>query len=188
VVTPGEAGHAETRRGNGRLVDRPHAAYASLHDRVAYLDALEDLLTGYCSKDPAPRGLPFRVEGFSPEYRDEGLDWPSTALTMVGRRRLPNFRELIERAIDEGVPGDILEAGVWRGGASILARAVPAAHGVTDMRIIVADSFARHPPPSDEFPADAGATFHTHADLAGRSRRCARTSAASACSTTRWSS
>jgi len=142
-----------------------HAAYASLHDRIAYLDELEDVLTGYGSKDPALEVSPFRVEGFSPEYRDEGLDWPSTALTMVGRRRLRNFRELVERAIDEGVPGDILEAGVWRGGASILARAVLAAHGVTDRRIIVADSFEGLPPPSDEFPADAGATFHTHADL-----------------------
>jgi O-methyltransferase len=144
----------------------PHAPYASMHDRVVHLDELEDLLTGYGSQDPALEVSPFRVEGFSPEYRDEGLDWPSTALTMVGRRRLRNFRALIERTIDEGVRGDILEAGVWRGGASILARAVLAAHGVTDRRIIVADSFEGLPPPSDQFPADAGATFHTHADLA----------------------
>jgi O-methyltransferase len=144
----------------------PHPAYASPHERVPYLDELEDLLTGYGSHDPALEVSPFRVAGFSPEYRDEGLDWPSTALTMVGRRRLRNFRELIERAIDEGVPGDILEAGVWRGGASILARAVLAARGVTDRRVIVADSFEGLPPPSDEFPADAGATLHTHADLA----------------------
>jgi hypothetical protein len=144
----------------------PHGADAFRHDRVAYLDELEDLLTGYGSQDPPLEASPFRVEAFSPDYRDEGLDWPSTALTMVGRRRLHNFRELIERAIDQGVPGDVLEAGVWRGGASILARAVLAAHGVTDRRIIVADSFEGLPPPSDEFPADADATFHTHADLA----------------------
>ena len=87
-------------------------------------------------------------------------------LTMVGRRRLHNFRALIEQAIEDGVPGDILEAGVWRGGASILARAVLAPHGVSDRRIIVADSFEGLPAPSGEFPADAGADFHTHAELA----------------------
>jgi hypothetical protein len=103
---------------------------------------------------------------FNPAYRDEGFDWPSTALTMVGRRRLHNFRTLIERALDNGVPGDVLEAGVWRGGASILARAVLESRGVTGRRVIVADSFAGLPPPSAQFPADDGADFHTHPELA----------------------
>jgi O-methyltransferase len=64
------------------------------------------------------------------------------------------------------VAGDILEAGVWRGGASILARAVLASYGVTDRRVIVADPLEGLPPPSEEFPADAGADFHTHPELA----------------------
>jgi O-methyltransferase len=131
-----------------------------------YLDELENVLTGYSAADPPLPGSPLPVHGFEPSYRDEGLDWPSTALTMVGRRRLRNFRELIERAIREGIPGDVLEAGVWRGGASILARAVLAAHGAEDRRVIVADSFEGLPPPSDEFPADAGAEFHTLPELA----------------------
>lgn len=111
-------------------------------------------------------GSLFVADEFNPEYRDEGLDWPSTALTMVGRRRLHNFRSVIEQAIDQNVAGDILEAGVWRGGASILARAVLASYGVTERRVIVADSFQGLPPPSEEFPADAGADFHTHPELA----------------------
>jgi O-methyltransferase len=139
---------------------------ASPAERARRLDELEDLLTGYGAKDPPMPGSPFPVDEFKPEYRTEGLDWPSTALTMVGRRRLHNFRAVIEQAIDEEVPGDILEAGVWRGGASILARAVLASYGVTDRRVIVADSFEGLPPPSEEFPADAGADFHTHPELA----------------------
>jgi Macrocin-O-methyltransferase (TylF) len=109
---------------------------------------------------------PVPIHEFNPRYREEGLDWPSTALTMVGRRRLHNFRLLIEQAIAEGIQGDILEAGVWRGGASILARAVLASHGVTDRRVILADSFEGLPPPSEQFPADADADFHTHPELA----------------------
>ncbi|MGH9227176.1 MAG: TylF/MycF/NovP-related O-methyltransferase [Acidimicrobiales bacterium] len=151
-------------------VSPDHASFAadraSAEDRARYLNGLEDALTGFSTADPPLPGSPFPVQQFDPGYRDEGFDWPSTALTMVGRRRLHNFRELIERAIDEGIPGDILEAGVWRGGASILARAVLASRGVTDRRIIVADSFEGLPPPSEEFPADAGAEFHTHPELA----------------------
>jgi hypothetical protein len=134
--------------------------------RASYLDELEDALTGYSAADPPLPGSPFSVQVFEPSYREEGLDWPATALTMVGRRRLHNFRALIERVIDDGVDGDILEAGVWRGGASILARAVLAARGVTDRRVIVADSFEGLPHPSDQFPADTGADFHTHPELA----------------------
>lgn len=160
---------------------------ASPEDRARYLDGLEDVLTGYSAQDPPLPGSPF-VTDFDPGYRDEGLDWPSTALTMVGRRRLHNFRVLIERAIDEGVRGDILEAGVWRGGASILARAVLASHGVTDRRVIVADSFEGLPPPSQEFPADAGAVFHTRPELAVPLDRCGRTSTGSVCWMIKWSS
>jgi O-methyltransferase len=135
-------------------------------DRDRYLDELEDVLTGLSAADPPLPGTPFPVQTFDFSYREEGLDWPSTALTMVGRRRLRNFRVLIERAIDEGVPGDILEAGVWRGGASIMARAVLAYRGVTDRRVIVADSFQGLPGPSEQFPADADADFHMHPELA----------------------
>jgi O-methyltransferase len=144
----------------------PQSGRPRANDRARYLDDLEDALTGFTAADPPLPGSPFPVRQFEPLYREEGLDWPSTALTMVGRRRLHNFRVLIECALDEGIPGDILEAGVWRGGASILARAVLASHGVTDRRIIVADSFEGLPPPNDQFPADAGADFHTHPELA----------------------
>ena len=142
------------------------ACRAAAEDRARRLSELEDALTGYSAADPPLPGSPFPVPTFDPSYREEGLDWPSTALTMVGRRRLHNFRVLVEQAIDEGVPGDILEAGVWRGGASILARAVLASRGVTDRRVIVADSFEGLPPPNDQYPADADAEFHTHPELA----------------------
>jgi O-methyltransferase len=142
------------------------ARHAPAEEWARYLDELEDVLTGFSAADPPLSGSPVPMFEFNPAYRDEGFDWPSTALTMVGRQRLHNFRTLIERALNEGVAGDVLEAGVWRGGASILARAVLASRGATDRRVIVADSFAGLPPPSDEFPADAGADFHTHPELA----------------------
>lgn len=135
-------------------------------ERAALLDALEDRLTGHSTGDPSLPGSPFPLPGLDVDVRAEGLDWPSTALTMVGRRRLRNLRELIERVVQEGVPGDVLEAGVWRGGASMLARAVLAVHGVTDRRVWVADSFEGLPPPDPAYPADEGSDLHTFDELA----------------------
>ena len=50
---------------------------------------------------------------------------------------------LAEQVLVEGVPGDFIETGVWRGGACILLRAVLEAYGVTNRRVFAADSFAR---------------------------------------------
>jgi O-methyltransferase len=43
---------------------------------------------------------------------------------MIGAVGLRNIRWVLETVIRDNVPGDFLEAGVWRGGASIFARAV----------------------------------------------------------------
>src|SRR5262245_47666397 len=47
--------------------------------------------------------------------RDEGTYWPKFAHTMIGRKRLENLRTCLEQVIEAGVPGDFIEAGVWRG-------------------------------------------------------------------------
>ena len=68
-----------------------------------------------------------------------GRDWPSTAQTMIGLARMRNLRVLAERVVKEGIPGDMLEAGVWRGGACILMRGILTVYGVTDRTIWVAE-------------------------------------------------
>jgi O-methyltransferase len=101
------------------------------------------------------------------EVRAEGRDWPQFAQTMVGTLRLRNVQRCIERVLADDVPGDLVEAGVWRGGVAILMRGVLAAHGDTTRRVVVADSFAGLPPPNAEaFPADAGDRHHEAASLA----------------------
>lgn len=108
-----------------------------------------------------------RPRPFDPRARALGRDWPPTALTMVGLRRLDNLQQCVEDVLRRGVPGDLMEAGAWRGGATILMRAVLKAHGVTDRRVWVADSFAGLPPPDPQrYPADAGLRLNEHAYLA----------------------
>jgi hypothetical protein len=133
--------------------------------RARYLDLMESTLIGAIYKDPP---LPtFGVENFDESIRERGLDWPKNAFSMIGTARMRNFRTCLERAILSNVPGDIVETGVWRGGASILARAVLAAYGVTDRKVILADSFEGLPPPDKEhYPADADSNFHEFPELA----------------------
>ena len=141
------------------MLDHLHAI------RMRYLNLVEATLTGVIYEDDA---LPASgASGYDPNLREHGWDWPSKAFTMVGTKRLKNFRSMIESVIGEGIPGDIVETGVWRGGACILARAVLATYGVTDRRVILADSFAGLPMgDAGRYPADAGSIFHSFPELA----------------------
>lgn len=88
--------------------------------------------------------------------RADGRDWPPTAETMVGEARLRNVAELCAAALRDGVPGDFIETGVWRGGVTILMRAILAAAGDLDRTVWVADSFEGLPAPDGErYQADA---------------------------------
>ena len=91
---------------------------------------------------------------------------------MIGTPRMSNFRAAIEHAVVNQVCGDIVECGVWRGGACILARGVLNAmaadlkfeeqYFVGDRCVFVVDSFQGLPPPDTSlYPADAGDTYHT---------------------------
>src|SRR5436305_1357993 len=70
------------------------------------------------------------TEGYA--VRAEGRDWPKSAETMIGHRRLDDVQHCVTDVLEANVPGDVIEAGVWRGGAAILMRAGLAAHGISD--------------------------------------------------------
>lgn len=133
--------------------------------RELYLDLLIKTLTNLIYGDSSIH--PSNTGPFQPELRSEGRDWPAVAHTMVGVRRLENLRELAQRVIDEAIPGDFIETGVWRGGCCILLRGVLAANAITDRRVYVADSFAGLPPPKPlAFPQDEGLNLHLQPELA----------------------
>src|SRR5581483_11782201 len=52
------------------------------------------------------------------------------AHTMVGRARLDNIEHCVEAVVTDRIPGDLIETGVWRGGACIFMRGLLAAHGI----------------------------------------------------------
>src|SRR5688572_4859073 len=75
------------------------------------------------------------------EARVTGNDWPTRGHTMIGRARLDNLQACLESVLTREVPGDVIEAGVWRGGAAIFMRALLKVYGVRDRTVWVADSF-----------------------------------------------
>jgi O-methyltransferase len=99
--------------------------------------------------------------------RREGRLWPAYAHTMIGSKRLDNLQSCIEAVIRDDVEGDLIETGVWRGGACIFMRAVLAAHHVENRRVFVADSFEGLPKPeAEKYPPDEGDRHHLHTFLA----------------------
>jgi O-methyltransferase len=129
-----------------------------------YLNLLEASLTGMLFED-----APFDYWSggkFDPNMRLLGRDWPSLSFSMIGSVRMRNLRFACETVVLDGIEGDFIETGVWRGGACILMKGILEAYGDDARRVFVADSFAGLPPPDPEnFPADAGDQHHTHTQL-----------------------
>jgi hypothetical protein len=86
---------------------------------------------------------------------------------MIGMARLDNLQACVETIIKDRISGDLIETGVWRGGASIFMRGMLKAFGVVDRKVWVADSFEGLPPPDAElYPHDSADEFYRYADLA----------------------
>jgi O-methyltransferase len=83
--------------------------------------------------------------------------FPNEAETMIPLRRLDNLQNCITDVIRQEVPGDLIETGVWRGGATIFMRAVLKVYGETERIVWAADSFEGVPKPDlKHYPADKG--------------------------------
>jgi len=127
-----------------------------MNSTALYLDLLKNVLTDmlYMEDDEAR------------ETRRVGADWPTSAETMIGVERLTNIQACMKAVLLDNVPGDFIECGVWRGGATIFMRAVLAAYEITDRTVWVADSFQGLPPPDPyTYPADANDKHHTIEEL-----------------------
>jgi O-methyltransferase len=148
--------------------------------RSLYLELLRRNLTRYGMPERMPDQWPLRrrlllkafnhhlernnahrLAGATP--RELGLDWPPEAETMIGMQRLTSLQHCVETVLADDIPGDLVECGVWRGGACILMRAVLAAYGDTTRCVWLADSF-QGVPRSD--PANYKADKGIRADFA----------------------
>ncbi|MEW5871902.1 MAG: TylF/MycF/NovP-related O-methyltransferase [Chloroflexota bacterium] len=105
---------------------------------------------------------------FDEQLRIDGRDWPPPpfAHSMIGLKRLDNIQFCIEDILSKDIPGDLIEAGVWRGGAIIFMRAVLKVYGVKDRIVWGADSFQGLPKPDvKKNPHDKGWNFYRIEEL-----------------------
>ena len=87
------------------------------------------------------------------------------AETLIGLKGLENLHQCISTVLRDDVPGDLLEAGVWRGGAAIFMRAVLKCYGDRTRVVWAADSFQGLPKPdSGRHAADADQGFWSDMD------------------------
>lgn len=119
--------------------------------RTSYLNLIKMSLADLLHRDIwVTDGSGSRTTLGSRTDREVGLDWPAFAETMIGLRRLNNIEACFKRVLADGVLGDLIEAGVWRGGATIFMRAVLHAYEISDRKVFVADSFSGFPPGKPE--------------------------------------
>lgn len=127
-----------------------------------YLEVLKRVLTDTISKELKEK---FFLDTLTDEeiesiliadidsYAKDGRINPEQAETMIGIPRLTNIQECINEVIKNNIEGDLIETGVWRGGATIFMAACLKAHG-DNRNVYVADSFEGLPRPDKRFPAD----------------------------------
>ena len=64
----------------------------------------------------------WKLKYVNKDKRLNGYDWPANAFTMIGLNRLNNIEDCIHSILKNNIPGDFIETGVRRGGATILMR------------------------------------------------------------------
>jgi O-methyltransferase len=120
-----------------------------------YLDLLKKSVTNTLF-EPEPGVEEGSDTRFIMDFLEHYVNAP--AVSMLPVVRLDNLQACILDVIERGVPGDVIETGVWRGGATIFMRAVLKAYADTGRIVWVADSFEGLPEPDAErFPIEAQA-------------------------------
>ncbi len=116
------------------------------HNRDAYIDLIKRAITNYLYLGGATPQDAFRC---ATHYDLEQSQWEIDPLSRPSTLLSKSQLDLVEQAVltveGQGVAGDFLEAGIWRGGVIILMRALINAHNVSGRKVFAADSFAGIP-------------------------------------------
>lgn len=119
-----------------------------------YLDLLKRTLTNTIF-EPEP-SIDQEERRFVDEFINHYMKGPS--VSMLPLARMDNLHQCIRQVLLDNIPGDFIETGVWRGGATIFMRAALKAYQVADKIVWVADSFEGLPEPdAKKFPVEAKA-------------------------------
>ncbi|MGV3760560.1 MAG: TylF/MycF/NovP-related O-methyltransferase [Actinomycetota bacterium] len=118
----------------GRLLGRGKAAVVELAQRRGYrIERLD-----------RPREVPIDL---GPEL--DALYRAVEPYTLTGPERIAALRDAVRHVVAAGVPGALVECGVWRGGSMLAAARTLLDAGVDDRDLHLFDTFTEMPPPDD---------------------------------------
>lgn len=109
--------------------------------REIYLDLMKRCLTNSIYESPHYDHSCKIQYPYDDNLTRTGRCWPVDAHTMIGFKRLDNIWYCLETILKEGIPGDCIETGVWRGGATIFMRAILKVFNDLERKVWVCDSF-----------------------------------------------
>lgn len=114
------------------------------HEPSPYISLLADVLVGLpnagrCNMQAGNCAPPHHP--YDENARNNGQDWPPYGFTMVGKRRLQNFRAAILETDRNHIEGAVVELGVWRGGAMIFASQIVQHETTTSRQLFLYDAF-----------------------------------------------
>ena len=122
-------------------------------NRHSYLDLLQRVLTATLMAEEPSLSYENPL-AYAANFHRHYIQGP--AISMLPLIRFENLRICMEDVLQRNVPGDFIETGVWRGGATIFMRAVLKSSAIEDRLVWVADSFEGLPYPDPEkYPKEA---------------------------------
>ena len=120
-----------------------------------YLNLLKN-----CLLDNIYNSIAIEGQNATKEQVENGTYWPKRAHTMIGLKRLNNIEYCFKNIIKNKIEGDLIETGVWRGGATIFMAGLNKYYK-EDRKVYVADSFQGLPPPDKKYKQDDNDIHHT---------------------------
>jgi hypothetical protein len=114
--------------------------------RNAYIDLVKRSITNFHYLGGETQFENFRcVTHYDLQNSQWKIDPLSRPLTLLTSGQLDLVHNAVLAMEERKVPGDYIEAGVWRGGVIVFLRALIGAYGIKGRRIVAADSFAGIP-------------------------------------------
>ncbi|HEX8217393.1 MAG TPA: TylF/MycF/NovP-related O-methyltransferase [Allosphingosinicella sp.] len=111
-------------------------------NRDAYIDLIKRSITNYHYLGGNASFEQYRcVTHYDLEQARWKIDPLARPITLLSKGQLDLIEQSILALEQRRVPGDFIEAGIWRGGVIILMRAMIRAHGLKGRRLFAADSF-----------------------------------------------
>jgi O-methyltransferase len=133
----------EVRDLRARLTAIESSRWWRLHPRFA-IQRLRARSKGDAQTDHEPHPFPFDFD-----EADKELYRRVDPYTMTTPPRVYALVRAVEYVVARGVPGAVVECGVWRGGSMMAAALTLLRLGVTDRALYLYDTFSGMPPPSE---------------------------------------